>query len=101
MRVRHGEVLFVTSHFGFWGCRRWCMRSSCRRWRLARALDSPGSTLLEDIRTPTGNTVIYRQGHHPAGDACRSGRGIGIWGSINIATATRSASVFRIGGGDA
>jgi Kdo2-lipid IVA lauroyltransferase/acyltransferase len=57
-------VLFVTGHFGFWE-----LQAMVHALRvepiavLARALDNaPLNRLLEDVRTRTGNTVIYRQG---------------------------------------
>jgi Kdo2-lipid IVA lauroyltransferase/acyltransferase len=56
-------VLFVTGHFGFWE-----MQALVHAVRvepiavLARALDNPDlNQLLEDIRSRTGNTVIYRK----------------------------------------
>lgn len=61
----HGKgILFVTGHFGFWE-----LQAMVHALRLppmavmARALDNPGlNTMLEDMRTRTGNAVIYRQG---------------------------------------
>lgn len=60
----HGRgVLFVTGHFGFWE-----LQAIVHALRLppmavlARALDNPAlNELLEEIRTRTGNSVIYRQ----------------------------------------
>ena len=61
----HGKgVLFVTGHFGFWE-----LQALVHALRLppmavlARALDNSRlNTLLEDIRTSTGNSVVYRAG---------------------------------------
>jgi Kdo2-lipid IVA lauroyltransferase/acyltransferase len=59
-------VLFFTGHFGYWE-----MHAIAHPLRLgehglavlARPLDNPSlHGMLEDIRTRTGNTVIYRQG---------------------------------------
>jgi KDO2-lipid IV(A) lauroyltransferase len=61
----HGKgVLFFTGHFGFWELQALAHAVKFRPIGvLARALDnSPLNELLEQIRTPTGNTVIYRQG---------------------------------------
>ena len=60
----HGKgVLFVTGHFGYWE-----LQAMVHALRLppmavmARALDNPAlNQLLEDMRTRTGNSVIYRQ----------------------------------------
>src|SRR5207244_10544242 len=61
----HGKgVLFVTGHFGYWE-----PQAMVHALRLppmavmARALDNPAlNQLLEEMRTRTGNSVIYRQG---------------------------------------
>ena len=61
----HGKgVIFVTGHFGFWE-----LQAMVHALRLppmavmARALDNPQlNERLEQIRTRTGNAVIYRQG---------------------------------------
>jgi KDO2-lipid IV(A) lauroyltransferase len=61
----HGKgVLFVTGHFGYWE-----LQALVHALRfppmavMARALDNvPLNQLLEDVRTRTGNAVIYRQG---------------------------------------
>jgi KDO2-lipid IV(A) lauroyltransferase len=61
----HGKgVLFVTGHFGFWELQAMVHALRLRPMAvLARALDNRNlNTLLERIRTRTGNTVIYRQG---------------------------------------
>ena len=57
-------VLFFTGHFGYWE-----MQAITQPLRvqpvsvLARPLDNPRlHAMLEEIRTRTGNTVIYRQG---------------------------------------
>ncbi|MGE0702819.1 MAG: lysophospholipid acyltransferase family protein [Vicinamibacterales bacterium] len=67
--VRHARsqgkgVLFVTGHFGFWE-----VQALAHALRLgpmavmARSLDNRGlNGMLEQIRTRTGNTVVYRQG---------------------------------------
>jgi KDO2-lipid IV(A) lauroyltransferase len=68
-RVRHAHaagkgVLLFTGHFGYWE-----MNAMSHALRvepisvLARPLDNPYlHAMLEDIRTSTGNAVIYRQG---------------------------------------
>ena len=61
----HGRgVIFVTGHFGFWE-----LQAMVHALRLppmavlARALDNRSlNLLLEQIRTRTGNTVVYRAG---------------------------------------
>jgi KDO2-lipid IV(A) lauroyltransferase len=57
-------VLCFTGHFGYWEVQ--AIASAARFMPisvLARPLDNPYlHTLLEDIRTMTGNQVIYRQG---------------------------------------
>jgi KDO2-lipid IV(A) lauroyltransferase len=57
-------VLFFTGHFGYWEMQ--AMRHALMGEpisALARPLDNPFlHSMLEDIRTSTGNTVIYRQG---------------------------------------
>jgi len=61
----HGKgVLFVTGHFGYWE-----LQAMVHALRLppmavmARALDNPAlNELLEQMRTRTGNSVIYRRG---------------------------------------
>jgi KDO2-lipid IV(A) lauroyltransferase len=61
----HGKgVLFVTGHFGYWE-----LQAMVHALRLppmtvmARALDNEAlNQLLEDMRTRTGNNVIYRKG---------------------------------------
>jgi KDO2-lipid IV(A) lauroyltransferase len=67
VRAAHAQgkgVLFVTGHFGFWE-----LQALVHALRLppmavmARALDNPWlNTRLEQMRTRTGNAVIYRQG---------------------------------------
>jgi KDO2-lipid IV(A) lauroyltransferase len=68
-RARHAYaqgkgVLFFTGHFGFWELHAIVHGLHLQPIGvLARALDNPHlNTLLEDIRTRTGNSVIYRQG---------------------------------------
>jgi KDO2-lipid IV(A) lauroyltransferase len=61
----HGKgVLFVTGHFGFWELQAMVHALRLRPMAvLARTLDNRRlNALLEQIRTRTGNTVIYRQG---------------------------------------
>jgi KDO2-lipid IV(A) lauroyltransferase len=68
-RVRHAYekgrgVLFFTGHFGSWEMHA-VVHGVCIQpiAVLARPLDNPRlHQLLEDIRTRTGNSVIYRQG---------------------------------------
>jgi Kdo2-lipid IVA lauroyltransferase/acyltransferase len=57
-------VLFFTGHFGFWELHAVVHGLRLRPIGvLARALDNPQlNGLLEDVRTCTGNSVIYRQG---------------------------------------
>lgn len=57
-------VLFFTGHFGFWEQQAVAHGLQLRPiGMLARALDNPRlNELLEQMRTRTGNTVIYRQG---------------------------------------
>jgi KDO2-lipid IV(A) lauroyltransferase len=67
VRSAHAQgrgVIFVTGHFGFWE-----IQALVHALRLppmavlARTLDNPRlNTLLESLRTRTGNSVIYRQG---------------------------------------
>jgi KDO2-lipid IV(A) lauroyltransferase len=57
-------VLFFTGHFGYWEIHAIVHALGVEPIAvLARALDNPGlHRLLEEVRTCTGNTVIYRQG---------------------------------------
>jgi Kdo2-lipid IVA lauroyltransferase/acyltransferase len=57
-------VLFFTGHFGYWEMQAIAQPLRVRPVSvLARPLDNPRlHTLLERIRTRTGNAVIYRQG---------------------------------------
>jgi Kdo2-lipid IVA lauroyltransferase/acyltransferase len=57
-------VLFFTGHFGFWELHAMVHGLQLQPIGvLARALDNPAlNRLLEDLRTRTGNSVIYRQG---------------------------------------
>jgi len=68
-RVRHAHahgrgVLFFTGHFGYWEM--FALGHPLRiqpMSLLARPLDNPRlHRMLEDLRTSTGNSVIYRQG---------------------------------------
>jgi KDO2-lipid IV(A) lauroyltransferase len=68
-RARHAYaqgkgVLFFTGHFGFWELHALVHGLQLEPIGvLARALDNPYlNTLLDQVRTRTGNTVIYRQG---------------------------------------
>ena len=61
----HGRgVLLFTGHFGFWEINALVHALVLQPMSvLARPLDNPGlHQLLEQVRTSTGNTVIYRQG---------------------------------------
>jgi KDO2-lipid IV(A) lauroyltransferase len=57
-------ILFFTGHFGFWELHAVAHAIKLRPIGvLARALDNPRlNDLLEQVRTRTGNHVIYRQG---------------------------------------
>ena len=57
-------VLFFTGHFGFWELHAIVHGLQLQPIGvLARALDNPAlNTRLEDVRSRTGNSVIYRQG---------------------------------------
>jgi KDO2-lipid IV(A) lauroyltransferase len=57
-------VLFFTGHFGYWEINALVHALRLEPFAvLARPLDNPGlHQLLEQVRTSTGNTVIYRQG---------------------------------------
>jgi KDO2-lipid IV(A) lauroyltransferase len=57
-------VLFFTGHFGFWELHAMVHGLALQPIGvLARALDNPAlNRLLEEARTRTGNSVIYRQG---------------------------------------
>jgi len=57
-------VLFFTGHFGYWEIHAIVHALGLEPIAvLARALDNPGlHELLEQVRTSTGNSVIYRQG---------------------------------------
>ncbi len=84
VRLAHAQqkgVLFVTGHFGFWEIQ--AMVHALRlppMAVLARALDNPGlNALLEDIRTRTGNAVIYRQGTlRRVMRTLQAGQGVGV-----------------------
>ena len=78
----HGKgVIFVTGHFGFWE-----LQAMVHALRLppmavmARALDNPAlNQMLEDIRTRTGNSVIYRQGTmRRVMRQLQAGQGVGV-----------------------
>ena len=74
-------VLFVTGHFGYWE-----LQALVHGLRLqpmavmARALDNPYlHRLLEEMRTRTGNSVIYRQGTlRRAMRVLQEGQGVGV-----------------------
>ncbi|MGQ0735569.1 MAG: lysophospholipid acyltransferase family protein, partial [Acidobacteriota bacterium] len=57
-------VLFFTGHFGFWELHAIVHGLQLEPIGvLARTLDNPAlNTLLENVRSSTGNSVIYRQG---------------------------------------
>ena len=68
-RARHAYaqgkgVLFFTGHFGYWEIHALVHALRLRPIGvLARALDNPAlNQLLEEVRSATGNAVIYRQG---------------------------------------
>ena len=78
----HGKgVLFVTGHFGYWE-----LQAMVHALRLppmavmARALDNPAlNQLLEDMRTRTGNSVIYRRGTiRKVMRQLQAGEGVGV-----------------------
>jgi len=74
-------VLFVTGHFGYWE-----LQAMVHALRLppmavlARTLDNPAlNVLLEQMRTRTGNTVVYRQGAmRQVVKLLKAGHGVGI-----------------------
>jgi Kdo2-lipid IVA lauroyltransferase/acyltransferase len=74
-------VLFVTGHFGFWELQAMVhARRLAPMAVIARALDNePLNRLLEDVRTRTGNTVIYRRGTiRRVMRALQGGQGVGV-----------------------
>ncbi|MFN7918249.1 MAG: lysophospholipid acyltransferase family protein [Vicinamibacterales bacterium] len=74
-------VLFVTGHFGYWELQALVHGLRLQpMWVMARALDNPYlHRLLEDMRTRTGNGVIYRQGTlRRALRVLQEGKGVGI-----------------------
>jgi KDO2-lipid IV(A) lauroyltransferase len=84
VRAAHAQgkgVLFVTGHFGFWE-----LQAMVHVLRLgpmavvARALDNAAlNGLLEQMRTRTGNAVIYRQGAlRRVMRTLQAGHGVGI-----------------------
>jgi Kdo2-lipid IVA lauroyltransferase/acyltransferase len=78
----HGKgVIFVTGHFGYWELQALVHGLVLRPMSvMARALDNPYlHELLEQIRTRTGNGVIYRQGTvRRAMRVLQDGGGVGI-----------------------
>lgn len=78
----HGKgVLFVTGHFGYWELQALVHGLRLQPFSvMARALDNPGlHRLLEEMRTRTGNSVIYRQGTlRRALRVLQEGKGVGI-----------------------
>jgi KDO2-lipid IV(A) lauroyltransferase len=62
--ARGKGVLFFTGHFGYWEINALVHALRFEPFAvLARPLDNPGlHQLLEQVRTSTGNAVIYRQG---------------------------------------
>jgi KDO2-lipid IV(A) lauroyltransferase len=84
VRKAHAQgrgVLFFTGHFGYWEI--FALGHALRDEPvsvLARPLDNPGlHRMLEDLRTSTGNSVIYRQGavRHMLRDLS-AGRGVAV-----------------------
>ncbi len=74
-------VLFVTGHFGYWELQALVHGLRLQpMWVMARALDNPHlHRLLEEMRTRTGNGVIYRQGTlRRALRVLQDGKGVGI-----------------------
>jgi KDO2-lipid IV(A) lauroyltransferase len=74
-------VLFFTGHFGYWEIHAIVHALGLQPIAvLARALDNPElHALLEQVRTSTGNTVIYRQGAiRRVLRALQSGQGIAM-----------------------
>lgn len=78
----HGRgVLFVTGHFGFWELQALVHPLRIQPMSvMARALDNPYlHELLEQMRTRTGNGVIYRQGTlRRAMRVLQEGGGVGV-----------------------
>jgi KDO2-lipid IV(A) lauroyltransferase len=78
----HGKgILFVTGHFGYWELQALVHGLKLRPMSvMARALDNPGlHRLLEQMRTRTGNSVIYRQGTlRRAMRVLQEGEGVGV-----------------------
>ncbi len=78
----HGAgVLFVTGHFGYWELQALVHALKLQPMAvMARALDNPYlHRLLEQMRTRTGNSVLYRQGTvRRAMRLLQEGRGVGI-----------------------
>jgi KDO2-lipid IV(A) lauroyltransferase len=74
-------VLFVTGHFGYWELQALVHALKLQPMAvMARALDNPYlHRLLEEMRTRTGNSVIYRQGTlRRAMRVLHEQRGVGI-----------------------
>ncbi len=74
-------VLFVTGHFGFWELQALVHALRMRPMAVvARALDNPSlNGRLEQMRTRTGNTVVYRRGTiRRILRLLQSGEGVGI-----------------------
>jgi KDO2-lipid IV(A) lauroyltransferase len=86
----HGRgVLFVTGHFGYWELQALVHALKLQPMAvMARALDNPLlHRLLEDLRTQTGNSVIYRQGTlRRAMRLLQSGEGVGVLIDQHIAS---------------
>jgi KDO2-lipid IV(A) lauroyltransferase len=84
VRAAHGRgkgVLFVTGHFGFWELQAMVHALKLQPMAvLARPLDNQAlNRLLEEVRTRTGNSVIYRQGAlRRALRTLHDGHGVGI-----------------------
>ena len=74
-------VLFVTGHFGYWELQALVHGLKLQPMAvMARALDNPYlHRLLEEMRTRTGNSVIYRQGTlRRAMRVLQEGQGVGV-----------------------
>ena len=74
-------VLFVTGHFGYWELQALVHGLKLQPMAvMARALDNPYlHHLLEEMRTRTGNSVIYRQGTlRRAMRVLQEGQGVGV-----------------------
>jgi KDO2-lipid IV(A) lauroyltransferase len=74
-------ILFVTGHFGYWELQALVHALKLQPMAvMARALDNPDlHQMLEQMRTRTGNSVIYRQGTlRRALRVLHDGQGVGV-----------------------